>query len=129
MSQVKIYGLARRLAGRKQLISDAVHGVVMEVLGLPPGKRAHRFFPLAEDDFFIPDGRSDSYVIIEVLMISGRTQETRKRLVRRIYEELEKCAGLSPVDVEICILESPPENWGFRGLHGDEATLPYEVRR
>jgi phenylpyruvate tautomerase PptA (4-oxalocrotonate tautomerase family) len=129
MAQVKVYGLRKSLEGRKQVVSDAIHSVVMEVLGLPAGKRAHRFFPLEADDFFMPDGRSEAYVIIEVLVMTGRTQETRKRLVRRLYDELEKCAGLPPVDVEICIIESPPENWGFRGLHGDEAKLPYEVRR
>ena len=129
MSQVKFYGLRESLEGRKAQISDAVHAVVMEVLGLPASKRAHRFFPLDEEDFFMPEGRTAAYLIIEILMMTGRTTETRKRLVRRLYEELERSVGLAPVDVEICILESLPENWGFRGIHGDEAALPYEVRR
>lgn len=129
MSQVKFYGLRGSLEGKKQAISEATHGVVMEVLGLPAGKRAHRFFPLEREDFVMPEGRSDAYLIIEVFMMTGRTAETRKRLVRRLYEALAESPGLDPVDVEICIVESPPENWGFRGLHGDEARLPYEVRR
>jgi phenylpyruvate tautomerase PptA (4-oxalocrotonate tautomerase family) len=126
---VKFYGLRAGLEGKKGLISNATHSVVMEVLGLPPGKRAHRFFPIERDDFFIPEGRSDAYLIVEIVMMSGRTKDTRKRLVRRLYEEFAKGPGLTPIDVEICIIESPPENWGFRGLHGDEAALPYEVRR
>ena len=36
--------------------------------------------------------------------------------------------GIAPQDVEICIQESPACNWGFRGLHGDEATLNYFVK-
>jgi len=31
-------------------------------------------------------------------------------------------------DVEVVIIEAPPENWGFRGLHGDEAKLSYQVK-
>jgi len=129
VAQVKVFGLAESLVGKKQAISDALHGVVMDVLGLPLSKRAHRFFPLQDDDFFMPAGRSPSYLIVEILMMSGRTVETRKRLVRSLYETFESSLGISPVDLEICLIESPPENWGFRGLHGDEAILPYDVRR
>jgi phenylpyruvate tautomerase PptA (4-oxalocrotonate tautomerase family) len=129
MSQVKFFGLRESLNDKKRDISDAVHAVVMEVLGLPATKRAHRFFPLEEADFFMPEARSSSYLIVEIMMMSGRTKETRKRLVRRLYEALESRAGISAVDLEICIIESPPENWGFRGLHGDEAQLPYKVQR
>jgi len=129
MAQVKFFGRRSALEPRRQALSQTVHGVVMEVLGLPPGKRAHRFFPLDDADFVMPEGRSPAYTIIEVLMMSGRTVETRKRLVRRLFDALERELGLLPQDVEICLIESPPENWGFRGLHGDEAALPYDVRR
>jgi hypothetical protein len=36
--------------------------------------------------------------------------------------------GIAAQDVEIVIYEAPAENWGFRGLHGDEAALSYKVR-
>ena len=35
--------------------------------------------------------------------------------------------GIEPTNLEICILESPAHNWGFRGLHGDEIELDYDV--
>lgn len=129
MSQVKIYALRGTIAGKQQSFSDAIHACVMEVLGLPKDKRAHRFFPLGEEDFFMPEGRSSKYTILEITMMSGRTPETRKRLVRALYERFETDLDLAPVDLEICLIESPPENWGFRGLHGDEAALPYQVKR
>ncbi len=126
---MKFFGLRTSLQGKKQAISDATHGAIMEVLGLPAGKRAHRFFPLEREDFFMPEGRSDAYLIVEVMMMSGRTSQTRKALVRRLYDVLLESVGLNAVDVEICIVESAPENWGFRGIHGDEAQLPYQVNR
>ncbi len=129
MAQVKIYGLKSHLSDKRSVLSNAIHACVMEVLGLPETKRAHRFFQLAEEDFFMPEGRSTAYTILEIVLMSGRAKETKKRLVRRLYEELEAKAKLSPVDLEICLIESPPENWGFRGVHGDEAELPYAVRR
>lgn len=30
-------------------------------------------------------------------------------------------------DVEICIIESPASNWGFKGMTGNEIKLNYKV--
>lgn len=128
MAQVKVFGVAERLIPRRSALSEVIHRSVMDVLGLPAGKRAHRFFPLASEDFFMPEGRSLDYTIVEVSMMSGRTVETRKRLVKTLFERIHAEVGIVPMDLEICISESPPENWGFRGLHGDEAQLDYAVR-
>jgi hypothetical protein len=128
MAQVKVYGVAERLIPRRAALSDAIHACVTEVLGLPPDKRAHRFFPLAAEDFFMPADRTPDYTILEISMMSGRTVETRKRLVKALFQRLHAEVGISPQDLEMCIVETPPENWGFRGLHGDEAKLTYQVR-
>ena len=34
---------------------------------------------------------------------------------------------LSVEDLEIIIIESPPQNWGIRGVSGDELSLDYRV--
>jgi hypothetical protein len=77
VAQVKIYALRETIAGKQLAFSDAIHAVVMQVLGVPKDKRAHRFFPLDSEDFFMPEGRSKRYTILEIMMMSGRTQETR----------------------------------------------------
>lgn len=76
----------------------------------------------------MPEGRSDNYTIVEILMMQGRSKETKKRLIKIVFERLKRDAGIAEQDIEITILEAAPENWGFRGLHGDEASLPYDVR-
>jgi phenylpyruvate tautomerase PptA (4-oxalocrotonate tautomerase family) len=128
MAQIKIYGVAERLIPRRAALSDVIHDCVVQVLGLPPGKRAHRFFPLATGDFVMPSDRSLDYTILEITMMSGRTVETRKRLIRTLFDQIEARLAIAPQDLELCISEVPPENWGFRGLHGDEAVLDYRVR-
>jgi phenylpyruvate tautomerase PptA (4-oxalocrotonate tautomerase family) len=127
MSQILFYGLSGPLGERRSALSDVVHSCVMEVLGLPPGKRAHRFVRLGSEDFIMPEGRSEAYTIIEIQMMSGRSVETRKRLVKLIFERINQVVGIAPLDIEITIIESPPENWGFRGFHGDEVALPYKI--
>ena len=128
MSQVKIYGLREHLAPIRRELSDVIHSCVMDALHYPKDKRAHRFFPLDKEDFFYPEGRSERYIIIEFSMFEGRSVEAKKRLIRLLFERIEVAFGIGPVDIEMTITETPPHNWGFRGLPGDEHSLNYEVR-
>lgn len=123
-----VYGIADKLDPIKERLSAAIHACMQEVLGLPEDKRAHRFIPLSREDFFYPGGRTDAYTVIEVNMIAGRAEATKKRLILRLFAVLEAEVGLSPVDVEITIQEQPAHCWGFRGMTGDEARLSYEIK-
>ena len=127
MAQVKIYGLRERLDPIKPGLSDVIHSCVVEALEFPADKRAHRFFPLDRADFFYPAGRTDRYTILEFSMFEGRSVETKKRLIRLLFERVEKECGIAPQDLEVTIFESPKCNWGFRGLPGDEIKLSYKV--
>lgn len=127
MSQIKIYGLKTKLEPIREQLSDTIHTCLMEALSLPEDKRAHRFFPLEKENFYMPGGRTDAYTIIEISMISGRTVETRKKLIRLLFDKIRDEVGISYQDVEICINESPAANWGFRGFHGDEVKLTYQI--
>lgn len=127
MSQVKIYGLQETLASIREQLSNSIHTCVMDALGLPEDKRAHRFFPLARENFYMPGGRTDAYIILEISMMAGRSVETRKKLVRLLFDRIRDEVGIAHQDIEICIYESPAENWGFRGFHGDEVKLNYQV--
>jgi hypothetical protein len=127
MSQIKIYGLGTHLGPIRQRLSDAIHACVVEALQYPPDKRAHRFFPLQREDFCYPPGRTERYTILEISMFEGRTVETKKRLLRLLYERLERDCAIGPQDLEITIFETPKHNWGIRGLPGDELSLEYRV--
>ena len=127
MAQIKIYGLEEHLYPKRRQLSDVIHSCVMDALGMPEDKRAHRFIPLQRDSFFMPGGRTDAYTIIEISMIAGRTPETKKKLIRYLFDRIQAQVGISHMDVEICIYESPACNWGFRGMHGDEIKLNYKI--
>ncbi len=127
MAQVKIYGLREKLNPIREQLSTTIHQCVMEALGLPEDKRAHRFLPLDKEDFYMPGGRSEAYTILEISMMEGRSIETRKKLVRLLFDKIRDEVGIDHQDIEICIYESPAANWGFRGFHGDEVQLNYKV--
>jgi phenylpyruvate tautomerase PptA (4-oxalocrotonate tautomerase family) len=129
VAQIKIYGLAERLDPVKARMSQAIHACVVEALRFPADKRAHRFFPMAREDFYIPagQGRSDAYTIIEISMFEGRTPEAKRKLIHLLFERLQADVGVAPADVEITITETPRQNWGFRGQTGDEVGLNYKI--
>lgn len=127
MAQIKIYGTRDHLARVRDRLSDTIHECVVEALAYPRDKRAHRFFALDPDDFKVPAGRSERYVIIEISMFEGRSVDTKKALFRLLFERLERDCAITPMDVEVTITETPRHNWAMRGLPGDELDLTYRV--
>ncbi len=124
-----IYGIKEHLNPIKARLSDTLHQCMQEVLGMPEDKRAHRFIPLDKSDFYYPGGRSDAYTVIEINMMQGRQEETKKALIKTLFQKIEANLGIKPVDIEITIQEQPPHCWGFRGITGDEAQLNYSITR
>jgi phenylpyruvate tautomerase PptA (4-oxalocrotonate tautomerase family) len=127
MAQIKIYGIGTHLNPVKRKLSEVIHSCVVDALQFPIDKRAHRFFPMDEEDFFYPAGRTKQYTVIEISMFEGRSIEAKKRLMRLLFERIRAELGISSQDVEITITETPKHNWGFRGLPGDEIGLNYKV--
>ena len=126
MVQVKIYGLKSQLDPIKSQLSEVIHAAVVEALHYAPEKRFHRFFGLDPADFLYPVDRSERYTILEIIMIEGRTVAAKKQLIRLLFERLQPL-GISAQDLEITIFEAPKQNWGFRGLPGDEHQLTYVI--
>jgi phenylpyruvate tautomerase PptA (4-oxalocrotonate tautomerase family) len=127
VAQVKIYGLREHLRPIQAPLSDAIHSCVVEALQFPANKRAHRFFHLDAEDFYRPASTTARYLIIEISMFEGRTIETKKHLIRLLFERVCAQADRLPNEVEVTISETPKHNWGFRGLPGDEVGLNYKV--
>ena len=127
MAQVKIYGLREHLRPIQADLSDAIHSCVVEALQFPANKRAHRFFHLEAQDFYFPASASERYTIIEISMFEGRSIETKKHLIRLLFERVCAQARRLPHEVEVTITETPKHNWGFRGLPGDEVALGYKI--
>ena len=127
MAQIKVYGINSHLNPIKEQLSDVIHGCVVEALKFPEDKRFHRFFPMNKEDVFYPTNRSGAYTIIEIMMIEGRTKETKKKLIALLFEHIRKELGIQAVDIEILIQEAPAYHFGFRGMSGDEMLLDYKV--
>ena len=122
---IRIYGIADRLVPVRERLSAVINRCMVEALAFPENKRAHRFFPMAPENFFFPEGRSEAYTVIEITLMEGRSAQAKKKLLHLLFAAIEGELGIAPADVEITISEAPPANWGFRGMTGDEAALGY----
>ena len=127
MAQVKIFGLKSHLDKVKKELSNTIHQCIVEALSFPVEKKYHRFLALEPDEMIFPDDKTQRYTIIEILMMEGRSTETKKNLIKSLFQSMENELGIMPSDIEICIIESPAANWGFRGMTGDEINLNYKV--
>lgn len=125
MAQVKVYGNRSVWGERRAEISDALHAALVRTWQLPEDKRFHRFLLLDDGDLVAP--RSDSYLVVEIVCFTGRSREAKRALIAALYDSVAPQLGLAAEDLEIVILESPKENWGIRGVSGDELTLSYRV--
>jgi Tautomerase enzyme len=120
MVQVKVYGLRDRLTPKIQPMSDTIHTCLMKAIAVAPEKRFHRFIALEPKAFIYPGDRTQNYTILEILMFEGRTAETKRQLIRLLFERFERDLKIAPLDLEITLIETPKVNWGVRGLPGDE---------
>ncbi len=125
MVQVKVYGNRSVWHERRQELSDAIHAALVKAWQLPEEKRFHRFLMLDDGDLVAP--RSASYLVVEVVAFAGRSREAKRALIQAMYDDVAPAVGLDPDDLELVILESPRENWGIRGLAGDELAVGYRV--
>lgn len=128
MGQIKVYGLKNNLNNIKESLSDIIHSCVVDAFQFPENKRFHRFFPLDRDNFYFPKDRTEKYTIIEISIFEGRTVETKKKLIRLLFEKIKNELNILPNDIEITIFETPNYNWGIRGLPGDEVSLNYDIK-
>ena len=109
------------------MLSETIHKSVVDALSYPAEKRFHRFIALESENFVFPSNRTHEYIIIEISMFEGRSVEAKKALVHALYKNIAGNCGISTNDVEITIFETPKENWGIRGIPGDELALNYKV--
>ncbi|MFA9487729.1 MULTISPECIES: tautomerase family protein [unclassified Mannheimia] len=127
---ISIYGLRHALADRRAKIAEAIFYCMEMSLGVPKQRHALRFELLDREDFYPPINRSENFIVIEINLMQGRSEQIKKRLIKGLFSTLQSKVGIMPMDVEITIKEQPEHCWGFRGMTGNEATdLEYQVHR
>ncbi len=112
----------------KLALLQATHDALVEALQIPEDDRMQRIVEHAVDDFELPPGASEDFVLVEVTMFPGRSVQAKRRLHQALVRNLGEL-GIPPGDVFIVLQEPPMENWGIRGGRmASEVDLGFEVQ-
>ena len=99
----------------KKAVFEGVHAGLIEALEIEDWDRFQRIVEIDKEDFEVPEGKTDNFMIIELTLFPGRTREQKKRAIELITEKLTDKPGIAATDIFIVINEPPLENWGMAG--------------
>lgn len=103
-------------------LMSAVYSALKEVFQLSDDAINIRLFAHEPHRFAIPPTKNKSgtylkpelYTLVSIDCFTGRSTDTKRRLYRRIAENLEAC-GIPQDHIKIVLRESLRENWGILG--------------
>jgi phenylpyruvate tautomerase PptA (4-oxalocrotonate tautomerase family) len=118
MPFVRIDLMKGRSAEERAGIGDAVYEAMLETIDIPPGDRfqvitEHDWAGLRYDADFLDIHRDDGLVFIHFTMKTGRTDDQKAALYRRIAELLEERFDVRPANVFVAITENQPVDWSL----------------
>ncbi len=114
MPLVKLSLIVGRTLEEKYAVADAVHTALVESFKIPEHDRNIRIEEYKKENFLLPPGKSEKYILVEITAFEGRTMDAKRLLYRNITDNLKKL-GLDVMDNSIIIYEEPLHNWGVRG--------------
>jgi phenylpyruvate tautomerase PptA (4-oxalocrotonate tautomerase family) len=120
MPLVTLTVLHPKPAAFKDSVLQAVHAALVSI-GVPEADRFHRVFELSAEDFRFdrsyPDvqgGRTDDFVLIEILLSAGRSVKVKKQFLANLMSSLV-AAGHNAENIMVVFKETTWENWAFAG--------------
>ncbi|MFC5302911.1 tautomerase family protein [Azospira restricta] len=104
----------------KKTVLSAIQAALVTV-GVNVNDRFHRVLELDGDDFHydptFPDvrtARTDDFVLVEILLGTGRSVKVKKQILNGIVERLA-ATGFDPENLMVCFQDVPWENWSPAG--------------
>ncbi|KVH77903.1 hypothetical protein WJ42_00165 [Burkholderia cepacia] len=119
MPIVKIEERGPRTALEKKRLVETAYDALKATLCVNHEELQARYSTFDAEDFFAPNGAAD-YVSLEITLFAGRSLDVKRRLYRRVVDNVATLRGIDPACVLVLLREEPFDNWGMRG--GQAAT-------
>lgn len=119
MPAVKVELLSGKDAQILLQLKDLVMDAVAEALQLPANDRNIRILEYPQGMFQM---KPPYEIFVEILMFTGRSKETKKKIFSNIARNLESSGIIDKEKVLITLNEKPMENWGY-----GEVSLPMNL--
>ncbi len=92
MPLVKIEARKLWSSTEKIVIIEAVHTALRDALKIPTDDRNVRFQSYAQEDFEVPPGKSENYLLLEVTLFAGWSLQAKRELYQGIVNNLGNLA-------------------------------------
>jgi phenylpyruvate tautomerase PptA (4-oxalocrotonate tautomerase family) len=118
MPLVRIDLIKGKSADHVRAIGEGVHRALVEAFNAPPDDRfqviaQHEPGGLIYDPGYLGIHRTDDVVFVQIVAGKWRDAATKKKLYRRIVENLSRAPGLRPEDVLIALTPNDRDDWSF----------------
>lgn len=87
----------------KRALMDGVRSAVTGALGAPDDRVNIRLIETPDDCVDVPDCRTRSYTVVEVIMYEGRTDEMKRAFADELRETLAADPGIPPSEVTVVL--------------------------
>ena len=101
MPLVQIDLLHGHSVAHRRAILDGVHAALVECFKIPDHDRQQVLREHAPDNFDRPPGRSDNFILVQILAFPGRSREAKRDLFAALVRNLQRAPGIDPLDVFI----------------------------
>jgi 4-oxalocrotonate tautomerase len=118
MPLVRIDVLEGRTDEELRRIGDSVHQALVEQLNVPERDlfhviTRHTTATLQFDRHYLDIERSNQFVMVQVTLAAGRTDEAKSAFYRRLAELLADRIGLRTEDLAVALVENQRVDWSF----------------
>lgn len=105
----------------------ALHESMVECLKIPEHDKLIRFLEHEPEDFVVPPGCSENYVLVEISLFSGRSLDAKRALYTSVVTKFTEI-GIPKKDIFIVMHDVPRDNWGIRGgIPASEIDLGFKI--
>ncbi|MFC9708991.1 tautomerase family protein [Paenibacillus sp. NPDC056933] len=118
MPLTRIVTLKGRSSEEKSQIGEVVLQTIVDKLHVPANDRFLIIEELDRENFsFDPNcldiERSDGFLIVQITLNAGRSDEVKKEFYAALAEQLNQKSGIRKEDVFINLIEVTKENWSY----------------
>ena len=118
MPFVRIFLRAGTLPEYRKALGEGVHRALVETIAVPASDHfqvisEHSAPDLIYDPGYLGVHSSERFVLVQIILSIGRKPQQKRKLFKRLAENLADSPGLPPQELMIVLVETSWENWSF----------------
>jgi len=115
MPFVKIHVSSKMSISARPLLVEEIRLALVEILKIDPTHGHVVLYDSPLDSRGIHESRDKNFVFVEILMFSGRSDEMKENLFKKLSKIVNKHVGIDEKEILINVIETDRKNWASRG--------------